>query len=71
MFNVQDMIAHGGVYVCASCKPIFLQKLAEGAEFPKASKRGMPFWLLLVVVAVIAIALGLLVPAIRPNHRSR
>ncbi len=27
----QNMIAHGGDHVCARCKPILLQKLAEGA----------------------------------------
>jgi hypothetical protein len=54
MFNVRDLIAHAGVYVCASCKPRFLQKLAEGAEFPKPSKAGIPLWLLLVLVACAA-----------------
>jgi hypothetical protein len=29
-FNVHNMIAHNGLHVCARCKPIFLQKLAEG-----------------------------------------
>jgi len=32
VFSVQDMIAHNGLHVCARCKPIFLQKLAEGAK---------------------------------------
>ncbi len=32
VFNVQDMIRHGNMYVCANCKPIFMQKLAEGAR---------------------------------------
>jgi hypothetical protein len=32
VFNVQDMVAHNGLHVCARCKPIFLQKLAEGAK---------------------------------------
>jgi hypothetical protein len=31
IFKLDDMIAHGSHHVCASCKPIFLQKLAEGA----------------------------------------
>ena len=30
LFNVEDMIRHGDVYICASCKPIFIQKLSEG-----------------------------------------
>ena len=32
LFNIQDMIRHGNMYVCANCKPIFMQKLAEGAR---------------------------------------
>ena len=36
MFAIQDMIhqsgALGGIYICANCKPVFLQKLAEGVE---------------------------------------
>src|SRR5689334_8053378 len=29
IFPVQDMIAHGNVHVCANCKPVFMQRLAE------------------------------------------
>ena len=32
VFNVQDMIAYGGIHVCAGCKPVFMQKLAEGVR---------------------------------------
>jgi uncharacterized RDD family membrane protein YckC len=32
IFNIQDMIPYGGVRVCAGCKPVFTQKLAEGAK---------------------------------------
>ena len=32
IFNVQNMIALAGVHVCARCKPLFLQKLSEGAN---------------------------------------
>jgi uncharacterized RDD family membrane protein YckC len=32
VFNIQDMIRHGNIHVCANCKPIFMQKLAEGAR---------------------------------------
>jgi hypothetical protein len=31
LFAVQDMVRHGTSYVCAACKPRFLQKLREGA----------------------------------------
>jgi uncharacterized RDD family membrane protein YckC len=32
VFNTQEMIAYGGVQVCAGCKPVFVQKLAEGVQ---------------------------------------
>jgi hypothetical protein len=32
-FGVEDMVRHGSFYVCAGCKPRFLQKLREGAEY--------------------------------------
>jgi uncharacterized RDD family membrane protein YckC len=32
VFNIQDTIAYGNARVCARCKPIFIQKLAEGAK---------------------------------------
>jgi uncharacterized RDD family membrane protein YckC len=31
IFNKDEMIPHGTVYICAKCKPAFMQKLAEGA----------------------------------------
>ena len=32
MFPTQEMIRHGSSYICANCKPVFMQKLAEGAR---------------------------------------
>jgi uncharacterized RDD family membrane protein YckC len=32
VFNIQDTIAYGNARVCARCKPVFIQKLAEGAK---------------------------------------
>lgn len=32
IFNIQDTIAYGNARVCAKCKPVFIQKLAEGAK---------------------------------------
>ena len=32
IFNVEDMIPHGNIRICANCKPVFMQKLAEGAR---------------------------------------
>jgi uncharacterized RDD family membrane protein YckC/DNA-directed RNA polymerase subunit RPC12/RpoP len=32
IFPAAETIRHGNAYVCAACKPVFLQKLAEGAR---------------------------------------
>jgi uncharacterized RDD family membrane protein YckC len=32
-FPVGDTIRQGNIHICAGCKPVFLQKLAEGARF--------------------------------------
>jgi len=32
MFPLDETIRHGNVRICATCKPVFLQKLAEGAR---------------------------------------
>jgi uncharacterized RDD family membrane protein YckC len=38
------MIRHGHAYVCANCKPIFMQKLAEGAEIRTTALHYAGFW---------------------------
>src|SRR5688572_25213752 len=32
IFNMENMIRHQDGYVCANCKPVFMQKLKEGAR---------------------------------------
>ena len=32
VFSKDEMIPHGSVHICARCKPVFMQKLAEGAK---------------------------------------
>lgn len=32
LFPVDEMIRHGNARICASCKPVFMQKLSEGAK---------------------------------------
>ncbi len=44
MFAIQDMIRHGGVYICANCKPVFMQKLAEGARLTTNELNYAGFW---------------------------
>jgi uncharacterized RDD family membrane protein YckC len=44
VFNLQDMIRHGNLYVCAKCKPVFMQKLAEGARLGAGALSYAGFW---------------------------
>lgn len=37
-FPKDSLVAHLGIYVCARCKPIFLQKLTEGAPIGLADR---------------------------------
>ncbi len=45
IFAVDDMIRHGNAFVCGNCKPLFMQKLAEGAEIRTGEMRYAGFWL--------------------------
>jgi len=42
-YPVDEMIRHGKIFVCATCKPRFMQKLAEGAAVP-GTARYAGFW---------------------------
>jgi len=57
-FPISEMIRHGMAYVCAGCKPIFLQKLAEGAYVNTGEMRYAGFWRRFAAVCVDAILLG-------------
>jgi uncharacterized RDD family membrane protein YckC len=52
VFNVQDMIQHGNLRVCAQCKPILLQKLAEGAKLKSGSLVYAGFWIRFAAVLI-------------------
>jgi hypothetical protein len=66
MFDVAAMIAHGGLYVCAQCKPVFLQKLAEGADSGgRTKRRGPELWVVLFCVVAILAALFLAILAMQ------
>src|SRR6266550_9307425 len=45
IFNMNDMISLSGNYVCAACKPVFMQKLAEGAKLTSGSQNYAGFWI--------------------------
>ena len=59
MFAVQDMIRHGGVYICANCKPVFMQKLAEGARLNTNEMNYAGFWVRFAAKLVDGVILGL------------
>jgi len=43
IFRKEDMIRHKEVYVCANCKPLFMQKLGEGiASGTRRGRRSLP-----------------------------
>jgi uncharacterized RDD family membrane protein YckC len=56
-FSINDMIRYGASYVCATCKPVFMQKLAEGASIASARMNYAGFWLRFAAVFLDAIVL--------------
>lgn len=46
-FAQGDMITHGSHFICANCKPVFMQKLAEGANIVgnRPPMRYAGFWI--------------------------
>jgi len=57
VFNLEDMIQHGNLRVCAQCKPILLQKLAEGAKLRTGPLIYAGFWIRFVAVFLDGIIL--------------
>lgn len=45
VFPVDSMIRHKNVYICSNCKPVFMQKLAEGAHIDTGELRWAGFWI--------------------------
>jgi uncharacterized RDD family membrane protein YckC len=58
VFSVQDTIAYGNARVCARCKPIFIQKLAEGAKLNTGEMVYARFWTRFAAVFVDGVILG-------------
>ncbi|RJP24324.1 MAG: RDD family protein [Candidatus Abyssobacteria bacterium SURF_5] len=76
-FPADEMVAYSGSRVCAACKPIFFQRLQEGARLP-ATLRYAGFWIrfaakfvdwfiLGVVNAVIQLSFGFMVTPPQPG----
>ena len=62
-FPQEDMIPYGDAWVCALCKPIFVQKLKEGVSLSGAMEYG-GFWIRLgakfidwIIITVVMVAL--------------
>ncbi len=67
MFAIQDMIRHSGVYICANCKPVFMQKLAEGAQvntgelnYARFGTRVAAYLLDLLILMAVNMVVGLI-----------
>jgi len=58
LFPIQDMIRHGGVYICANCKPVFMQKLAEGAKLNTGELNYAGFWIRFAAKFIDGLILG-------------
>lgn len=59
MFNIEDMIRHGETYVCAGCKPVFIQKLSEGVHTDTGELHYAGFWIRVAAKFVDGLILGL------------
>jgi uncharacterized RDD family membrane protein YckC len=59
LFNLEDMIRHGEAYVCAGCKPVFIQKLSEGIHTDPGEMRYAGFWIRFAAKFVDGLILGL------------
>src|ERR1043166_242554 len=55
-FPPEEMIRHGSSFVCAACKPVFIQKLKEGVRLPGAMEYA-GFWIRFAAVFVDGIIL--------------
>jgi uncharacterized RDD family membrane protein YckC len=56
-FSRNDMIRFQGRWVCAGCKPVFVQKLKEGAALSGAVQYG-GFWIRVVATFIDGLILG-------------
>jgi uncharacterized RDD family membrane protein YckC len=64
VFSTGDVIRYGTATVCAACKPVFVQKLKEGANVLTVAMNFASFWIRLVALFVdiiLAIILGMVV----------
>ncbi|MCL4788529.1 MAG: RDD family protein [Verrucomicrobia bacterium] len=58
IFSMNDMIRHEQGYVCANCKPVFMQKLKEGAKVGTGGWTYAGFWIRFAAVFLDGLILG-------------
>jgi uncharacterized RDD family membrane protein YckC len=65
MFAKDSMIRYGTVHVCANCKPVFMQKLAEGARINTGALNYAGFWIRFaayfldqILLSVVSLGMG-------------
>jgi uncharacterized RDD family membrane protein YckC len=61
MFGKDSMIQHSGAWVCSRCKPVFLQKLSEGARINTGQLNYAGFWIRFGAKFIDGIILGVLI----------
>jgi len=66
MFPMAETIRHGDSNICASCKPVFLQRLREGARVGPAGMHYAGFWIRFAAKLLDGLILGaiIIVPAL-------
>lgn len=62
-FERNGMIQHGTAWICAACKPAFLQKLSEGAAVNTEGFRYAGFWIRFAAKFIDGIIIGICVTA--------
>jgi uncharacterized RDD family membrane protein YckC len=58
VFPVDETIRYGEVRVCAACKPVFLQKLQEGALLSTSEMRYAGFWIRVAAKIIDGLIIG-------------
>lgn len=75
-FPINETIRHGKSHICASCKPVFMQKLAEGAQINTGEMNYAGFGIrfgakildgLIVSLPLLVIFFAIMLPTFRQN----
>jgi uncharacterized RDD family membrane protein YckC len=58
IFPMDEMIRHGSAWICSACKPVFMQKLSEGARLNTGELNYAPISLRFAAVFLDGLILG-------------